>query len=89
MTKATISLSGADGPSIRADEARPVKRSVVVAGHRTSISLEPIFWTLLRNVAREGCRSINDLVTELDRKRAGNLSSSIRVFLVRRLLDGT
>ncbi len=72
-----------------ADDARPVKRSVVVAGHRTSISLEPIFWTLLKSLARREGRSINDVVTELDRDRAGNLSSTIRVYLVRRLIDGT
>ena len=71
-----------------ADQARPVKRSVVVAGHRTSISLEPIFWTLLKSLARRQRRSLNDVVTELDRERAGNLSSTIRVYLVTRLIDG-
>ena len=71
-----------------AAEARPVKRSVVVAGHRTSISLEPIFWSLLKSAARRERRSLNDMVTELDRERAGNLSSTIRVYLVTRLIDG-
>ncbi|MFQ5534240.1 MAG: ribbon-helix-helix domain-containing protein [Sphingomonadales bacterium] len=70
------------------DQARPVKRSVVIAGHRTSISLETIFWDLLRVAAEEAGRSINALVTEIDSTRAGNLSSAIRVYLVNRLIAG-
>jgi predicted DNA-binding ribbon-helix-helix protein len=64
---------------------RPQKRSVRIAGHKTSISLEPVFWDLLKTHAETEGRSINQLVEEIDRKRSGNLSSAIRVFLVKRL----
>ena len=69
------------------DAARPVKHSILVAGHRTSISLEPVFWQLLRRAAGEQGRSANDLVTDIDRTRQGNLSSAIRVYLVTLFLD--
>ena len=59
-----------------------VKRSVTVAGHKTSISLEVAFWEALKDQAgRQGC-SINALVEEIDRERDGNLSSAIRVYLL-------
>jgi predicted DNA-binding ribbon-helix-helix protein len=60
-----------------------VKRSVVVEGHRTSISLEPAFWEALKELAAERALSINKLIAEIDRERAGNLSSAIRVYLLR------
>ena len=66
---------------------RPQKRSVKIAGHKTSISLEPVFWDLLKTHAEAEGRSINQLVEEIDRKRSGNLSSAILVFLVERLRD--
>ncbi len=58
------------------------KRSVVVAGHRTSVSLEPIFWEQLRALAAQRRISVNELVTEIDQQRAGSLSSAIRVFVL-------
>jgi predicted DNA-binding ribbon-helix-helix protein len=59
-----------------------VKRSLVIAGHRTSISLEQAFWNALKAVAERRSQSINALVAEIDAERAGaNLSSAIRVFL--------
>lgn len=58
------------------------KRSVVVAGHRTSVSLENVFWDHLRKVARERRMSVNELVTEIDRSRDGSLSSAIRVYVL-------
>ena len=66
------------------------KRSVVIAGHRTSISLEPEFWTALKDIARRRNASINDLVTEIDKMRAakdeaGNLSSALRVYVLQAL----
>lgn len=65
------------------DPARPIKRSVTVAGHRTSISLERAFWDGLQAIAAaRGC-SLNRLVTEIDRRRgAAGLSSSLRVFVL-------
>ena len=62
------------------------KRSVVVAGHRTSISLEEAFWSALRQVATRRRVSVNALVAEIDAARdpahPGNLSSALRVFVL-------
>ncbi|MBN42332.1 MAG: aryl-sulfate sulfotransferase [Alphaproteobacteria bacterium] len=58
------------------------KRSVVVAGHRTSISLENVFWDHLRKIAEDRRISVNELVTKIDRDRDGSLSSAIRVFVL-------
>ncbi len=54
------------------------KRSVVIAGHKTSVSLEEAFWDGLRDIAAERGVSLNRLVAEIDQGRAGNLSSAIR-----------
>ena len=60
------------------------KRSVTIAGHRTSLSLEPEFWSALRERAKAKGWSLARLVGEIDRGRAGrNLSSAIRVFLLK------
>ena len=58
------------------------KRSVVVAGHRTSVSLENVFWDHLRMMAKARRVSVNELVTEIDQSRDGSLSSAIRVFIL-------
>ncbi len=65
------------------------KRSVVIAGHTTSVSLEQEFWDVLRELAESRGRSINQLVTEIDRERTGNLSSAIRVFVLNTLRHGS
>lgn len=59
-----------------------VKRSVVIAGHQTSVSLEHAFWSALKQAAARRGVTINDLVTQIDQQRQGNLSSAIRVFLL-------
>jgi predicted DNA-binding ribbon-helix-helix protein len=59
-----------------------VKRSVVIAGHQTSVSLEHAFWSALKQAAARRGLTINDLVTQIDQQRQGNLSSAIRVFLL-------
>ncbi|HXQ67865.1 MAG TPA: ribbon-helix-helix domain-containing protein [Alphaproteobacteria bacterium] len=59
------------------------KRSVTIAGHRTSVSLEAPFWSALKEMAAERGISLNALIEEIDRGRAGNLSSAIRVFVLR------
>lgn len=61
------------------------KRSVVVSGHRTSVSLEPVFWDQLRALATQRRVSVNELVTKIDHQRAGSLSSAIRVFVLESL----
>lgn len=66
----------------RARAQRMQKRSIAVAGHRTSISLEDAFWARLGEIAAAKGISIASLVTEIDRDRAGNLSSAIRVYIL-------
>ena len=58
------------------------KRSVVIAGHRTSVSLENIFWDMLRLIATRENLSINQMVTSIDSNRNGNLSSAIRTHVL-------
>ncbi|MBT3991135.1 MAG: ribbon-helix-helix domain-containing protein [Rhodospirillaceae bacterium] len=65
------------------------KRSVLISGHRTSISLEQAFWTKLREICEQRDKSINQMVTEIDNDRLetpnGNLSSAIRVYILEQL----
>lgn len=61
---------------------RPLKRSVTIDGHRTSISLEPEFWQLLQQEADKRHLPLARLIKQIDRDRAGNLSSAIRVWLL-------
>jgi predicted DNA-binding ribbon-helix-helix protein len=62
--------------------ARVIKHSLVIAGHRTSISLEDAFWSALKDCAQERAISLAALVTEIDSSRGdANLSSAIRVYL--------
>jgi predicted DNA-binding ribbon-helix-helix protein len=64
-------------------KARVVKRSLVIAGHRTSVSLEDAFWRRLRALAAERGLSLNGLAAMVDASRDGaNLSSAIRVFVL-------
>ncbi len=58
------------------------KRSVTVAGHPTSFSLEEEFWADLQRVAHQRNLSLNGLVSSIDASRAGNLSSALRVFVL-------
>ncbi len=65
----------------------PVKRSIEIAGHKTSISLEPLFWDLLRNAAAREGLPLNALVARIDAERIAaptppGLASAIRVWLV-------
>ena len=61
------------------------KRSVDIAGHRTSVSFEAPFWDALRDIALRKKTSINTLIANVDGARNGNLSSAIRVFVLREL----
>lgn len=65
----------------------PVKRSITIAGHATSISLEPIFWTALENAAHVRALPLSALVAEIDHLRIAvpdppNLASALRSWLV-------
>ena len=60
-----------------------VKRSIVIAGHKTSVSLEDQFWDALKQIAAERKVTLSDVVQEVDQKRKqGNLSSAIRLFVL-------
>ena len=60
-----------------------VKRSIVVAGHRTSVSLEDAFWKAMKEIAGGRDLTLSDLVAAINSKREhGNLSSAIRVFVL-------
>jgi len=68
-------------------DGRIEKRSIRIAGHRTSVSLEPAFWTALKAAAVRRGLSLNRLIEAIDRERTaaphpGNLSSAIRVFVL-------
>jgi predicted DNA-binding ribbon-helix-helix protein len=62
-----------------------LKKSVLIAGHRTSFSLESEFWDALKHIAAERKVSIGHLVTQIDKERKGNLSSALRVFVLKTL----
>ncbi len=65
---------------------RDLKRSLTVAGHRTSLSLEPEFWIALQAAAKRRQKPLAALVAEIDKTRGGrNLSSAIRVWLLKTL----
>ena len=68
-----------------ADPSRLRKRSVLVAGHKTSVSLEDAFWEVLKELADRRGLSINQLVAEVDEGRSGNLSSALRVYVLREI----
>jgi predicted DNA-binding ribbon-helix-helix protein len=59
-----------------------VKRSVRIAGHATSISLEAAFWQGLCAIAASRQMSVNALIVAIDATRSGNLSSAIRLFVL-------
>jgi predicted DNA-binding ribbon-helix-helix protein len=65
-----------------------VKRSVRIAGHATSVSLEPAFWDALREIAARRGLSLNALLSQIDAARSGNLSSAIRVFVLASCRNG-
>ena len=63
---------------------RPVKRSLTLRGHRTSVSLEDEFWSEFRRIASERDQPINDLAAEIDAERGTEigLASAIRLFVL-------
>ena len=64
---------------------RPVKRSLTLRGHRTSVSLEDAFWRAFKRIAEEDDKPINALAAEIDESRGDiGLASAIRVFVLDR-----
>ncbi|HWX71595.1 MAG TPA: ribbon-helix-helix domain-containing protein [Xanthobacteraceae bacterium] len=60
-----------------------IKRSIVIAGHKTSVSLENAFWRGLKEIAQSRGVTLSDLVAAIDSERQlGNLSSAIRLFVL-------
>lgn len=71
--------------------ATPTKRSVTIAGHETSISLEPMFWSALEKAAGERGVAVNALIASIDEQRlaarpAPNLTSALRQWLLAQAL---
>jgi predicted DNA-binding ribbon-helix-helix protein len=63
------------------------KRSVVIAGHATSVSLEEEFWQALKAIAEGDQVTLSHLIETLDSERQTNLSSALRLFVLRRLQE--
>lgn len=66
---------------------RPIKHSLTLRGHRTSVSLEEEFWQAFRQIASEKGRAINDLAAEIDEARGTEtgLASAIRLYVLRHI----
>lgn len=64
-------------------KSKVVKRSIVIAGHKTSVSLEDAFWDTLKDIATLKDKTLSDLVADIDSSREqGNLSSAIRLYVL-------
>jgi len=64
-------------------KSKVVKRSIVIAGHKTSVSLEDAFWDTLKDIATLKDKTLSDLVADIDSTRLqGNLSSAIRLYVL-------
>lgn len=60
-----------------------IKRSILVAGHKTNISLEEQFWLGLREIAQDRATTVSAIVSDIDlRRRHANLSSAVRLFVL-------
>lgn len=59
------------------------KYSVMIAGHRTSVSLEPEFYAALKKIAADKGMTPAELITQIDAERTDSLSSSLRVFVLK------
>jgi predicted DNA-binding ribbon-helix-helix protein len=65
-----------------------LKRSIIIGGHKTSVSLEDVFWNALRDIAQERDETLSKLVASIDANRkAANLSSALRVYVLRFHMD--
>jgi predicted DNA-binding ribbon-helix-helix protein len=69
---------------------RPLKRSLTIRGHRTSVSLEAAFWDEFRRLAAARGQSVNALAAELDAARTppASLAGAIRLFVLREVKNG-
>jgi predicted DNA-binding ribbon-helix-helix protein len=70
-------------------KAGVIKRSIMIAGHRTSVSLEQAFWDQLKRLAARDSISLAQLIVAIDQERGRqNLSSAIRVHILAKLIEG-
>ena len=70
------------------NHARPTKRSLTLRGHRTSVSLEDIFWDQFRKIAQLNDKTINGLAAEIDAGRGDiGLASAMRVYVLENALN--
>ena len=66
-----------------------VKRSIVIGGHKTSVSLEEAFWNAVKEISGARDKTLSELVSEIDSNRQqGNLSSAIRLFVLDHFRNG-
>ena len=63
------------------------KRSVSLHGHKTSVSLEKAFWTILKDASKARGISLSHLIKEIDMQRKGNLSSALRLYALAYALE--
>jgi len=64
-------------------KSRIAKHSIIIAGHKTSVSLEDEFWDVLKKIAKDRHVALSDLVNDIDKQRQhGNLSSALRLFVL-------
>jgi predicted DNA-binding ribbon-helix-helix protein len=65
-----------------------IKRSIIIGGHKTSVSLEDDFWNALKEIAQERGESVRHLIASIDANRqSANLSSALRIFVLRHYMD--
>ncbi|NCC21186.1 MAG: aryl-sulfate sulfotransferase [Alphaproteobacteria bacterium] len=65
------------------------KRSITIAGHATSVSLEQPFWDAIQEIAKARGLPVSRLVEEIDETREGNLSSALRIYVLEWYRSGT
>ncbi|MGA6943935.1 MAG: ribbon-helix-helix domain-containing protein [Pseudolabrys sp.] len=66
-----------------------IKRAIMIDGHKTSISLEDAFWSILMEIAHAEGATMSELVAKIDKTRKqGNLSSAVRLFVLDRVRNG-
>jgi predicted DNA-binding ribbon-helix-helix protein len=81
VPRVRVALTGNKGEG--AMNSPVVKRSIVIAGHKTSVSLEDAFWKGLKEIATGRRLTLSEMVTDIDSARAqGNLSSALRLFVL-------
>ena len=83
VTNCAVTTNFYSGGWVVMKKSQVVKRSIVVGGHKTSVSLEDEFWAALKKIALTHRVTLSDLVGSIDSQRQhGNLSSAVRLFVL-------